>query len=374
VAKPGCFIWAAYSYPAHPENRLTELCAATLATSPKLCAALLAAAEFEVAPRAEAIEGLVTQRNVRGVGRPDITLTARDVHGRKVEVWFEHKLDDTPWQISQSSGDYRRWLDRQRHDARVIFVSPSRPPDLGAMHWITWHQYAHKIDQIGRDWARGPIWVDEAMRHDAAAEFRALRELLFYLESEDLGMARSITENDLDVFAKAGEVLSKLRELLEDACARVNVNGLKVGRTWVEPKYVWADFQPTRKSWLDGPTGAASVEVQISPVDDFGEPYLSAPVIVAGASLRDEAAFLRLQAHSAWRESARANGFILNHTAYPSLYRVRSLSEVVETGSTADEHAQAIASFAADALSTLLTLNPGRVPSLPKPPKRTGPV
>ena len=103
------------------------------------------------------------------------------------QLWFEHKLwaRDQPDQVL-------RYLTHLK-DARVpgelyyVVAEVERARNHGAAHGITWQQFAELADVAGRP-GYGPQWRAEALAPDAAAQWRLLAELVWYLNDKELAV------------------------------------------------------------------------------------------------------------------------------------------------------------------------------------------
>lgn len=195
---------AADRYPRRgaPENRLTEIFAEVLRTSPRLCAWLAQIAFPELTAPAATTATVSTQFQLAGgTQRPDIRVVLGDGH----TFYVEDKIDaeSTAAQVAGYSAT---------HDAPVVVVARQQRADLPHFKQRTWADVAHEIRQIGTESASRADsgWPAYAWTAQAPSEVRMLAELASYLERElQVTSQAALTTADLENLRAAQGTVSR---------------------------------------------------------------------------------------------------------------------------------------------------------------------
>ena len=204
---------------SEPEDRLTEILAVVLTSSPNLAGWLVQRA-FPGMTSDDALSccsygsyEVVTQVGLVGGGRPDMEFRFAQGCEPGGGLYCENKIHArwTRWQ-SEGYPAVKR--------GRIVFLSPTGrlPPGLPEeqalkLVALKWNDVGDQIDGIGRAWA-GPRWDRAAMAPDAPSEYRLLVELLIYLRGEGLYMTvRSpLTPEDLGDLPKMDDVVGRWKQ------------------------------------------------------------------------------------------------------------------------------------------------------------------
>jgi hypothetical protein len=201
---------AADSYPpaGASENRLTEIVAAVLRTSPQLTSWLLRQAFHPESPESQAVSGqydVSTQFILPSTAeRPDMRIKRPS----QPSLFVENKLDAL--YTAAQKNQYRSAVPGS--DRIVAIVKKDRAHESPFELRTTWSDLYLEIRHIGRNWAAN-CWPDRAWKPDAPAEYRLLAELATYLQRE-LGLVDDpITHNDLELLPRAKAVLTRWDQL-----------------------------------------------------------------------------------------------------------------------------------------------------------------
>lgn len=206
---PRSLLYAADRYPRRgaQENRLTEIFAEVLRTSPRL-SRWLAAIAFEVeAIDEDARMDVTTQFQLAGgAERPDIRVTLEGGPHRTPRTFYIEDKLDALFTAAQQSG-----YPNARNAPIVLIASKQRPEAHESFIQITWSEVAREAWVLGVDsTSPGLAWLDYAWTPDAPSEVRMLAELVAYLERE-MGVRpqASLTTKDLEVLPDAHAVVSR---------------------------------------------------------------------------------------------------------------------------------------------------------------------
>lgn len=142
---------SAYSFPAYPENRLTELVATVTASCSALCGELFALAGLPVGDRYT----VITQADYTLAGKPDMVIEAFRGGALVSRLWFEHKIDarDQPGQRER----YAAALAAGPAPGALLYIvaDAERARRPGAGLGLTWQHLGEMADRVGvRAWGR----------------------------------------------------------------------------------------------------------------------------------------------------------------------------------------------------------------------------
>ncbi len=216
---------------SEPEDRLTEILAEVLRTSPLLTSWLVKKA-FEDADEDVAVRceyEVDAQVSLTGGGRPDVEIRF-PAGGPEGRLFCESKIRAgwTEWQ--------RRGYPAAPWPARFLVLSPGRkgfddldPSERQKFRSVRWKDLARATDRLGTSW-NGRSWRSSAMDPDAPGQYRLLAELVSYLEREDVDVMipGPITDDDLEVLQGVDDVVARWRQfrnlVLEEVQGRLGSN------------------------------------------------------------------------------------------------------------------------------------------------------
>src|SRR4051812_2951841 len=259
------------------EDRLTEVFAATLESSPRLAAWFVRQALTAHAPASLDVGAyIVSTQVVVGNGRPDMAITVQDAAGATRRILSEHKIKavDTPAQREQ-------YASRRESDALVAVVPEGYARPEG-FERITWFAVATAADAIGRSYG-GRHWRDATV----SAESRMLAEFVNYLERKDVGVAilDPMTSRDVFTYRHARDSLVKAKTLLEQAARQLDHAVQIEERGSRDPFRSWFAKVPAPKwpfdvePWITG-------ELLVSAQDNWVRDPLDEPAFAAGYTVQ----------------------------------------------------------------------------------------
>lgn len=356
---------AATSHRPRSEDRLTELLATVLDAHGEFCGVLF----DELGLAREQRFSVATQVGVAPGCRLDMEVRAFDTRGGLVSrLWCEHKLD-AELRDSQRNA-YRPALDRLPGDSRFMLVVPQCRPEHQSESWtvLTWQRIAELADDVGRGWS-GPDWRERALKPDAPARARLLHELLWYFEREDLAVVDALTDHTVSVYRHAARSMETVGVLL-DRAAEEAAPLEPVGMAAREPELQWIRFKEPPGGWLHRVTsfGAAAELVaadrDVWRVDPTGDPSFG-----AGYAFPKEL-YDALAVRPEWVAKLDAQGYGFEASAdWLYIYRTLPMSELAVEATTMERQAQALGSWAREAIETLGRMDPGEL-VLPEPKRR----
>jgi len=235
---------AADSYPQWgvPENRLTEIFAEVLRTSPQLTAWLIRHRIPELADLNGKPYDVKTQFILDGGSeRPDMQI---DIDGVGRYIYVENKLD-AELTHAQANG-----YAAVRDPHVLLAIVPagrvsefSFPPNFQV---LTWEHVSSESYRIGRDWGKG-AWRLGALSPAAPGEYRLLAEFCRYFE-EDLGMSigEPVDRADVAVLAGAEVALQRWNDLRDLVTRKLGDND-ELRDKWSETR-LWYPYQEGRNA------------------------------------------------------------------------------------------------------------------------------
>jgi hypothetical protein len=359
----------AYPLSGAPENRLTEIFAEVLRSSPGLVDWLFREGTRQLGsqwPVGEISDyDVSTQVGLSGgAQRPDLEIRPSDA--RWPSLFVESKLY-APFTTAQLSGYPKRTIGIVPAD-RVPALAPQ-----AAFPLLSWTDVANAIDDIGHGWA-GRQWRGEAIAPTAAGEYRLLHELFGYLQAQlQIRVYRPITADDLVVFERAEETLDlwdHLFDLVAEALKptpgvvkgpeRWHTNDpLRPSRSsgWfvvVSNEGVWPALEAAWRE-QDGTAGWVGFDLILAPEITWAGAPNPTPAFGAGASVMVTPDWPPgLGEGQPFNRLARQRDFSIGTTTkgrVGRIFRTLQVSDLSGVGRTLDEQAEYVAAWASRILA-----------------------
>jgi hypothetical protein len=377
-----------YPVASAPENRLTEILAEVLRTSPQLLRWLAArafpatGAEIDIATRCIYGNYKVDTQFSLGNGRerPDIQVWFLSGPAPEKHRFFvENKLDAGPTD-AQNRGY------QATDESPVIVVHPEDRPQrwLKASDFkaVSWTEVARTAFKLGNEWAceASESWPAYALTPGAPSEYRMLAELCRYLEREvDVTVPRAITADDLEILPRLLDTRRRWDELADIIRASLDSDPGIANRydRWEGRDLEWSvslhgsvgwpalhrywetrdqDEAPPESERGTRPNLTMSLGVPWNPeVEQSPAVGVGIGVHVGGQwpyGLREGQLFYR---------AAMAEGFRFGTTwkgTVGRVYRTMKLKDLANSDGTLDEQAQEILDWARETLAVLRSLDP----------------
>ena len=380
---------AADAYPraSAPENRLTEILAEVLRTSPQLLTFLASRAfpadEAEIKNQCVGGRYEVETQFSLGAGRerPDLRVRFLSTHGgHDHRFYIENKLGAAPTP-AQLDGY------RTAGSSPVILVHLGSPPEWSKVARFiptSWTDVAREAFRLGVSWAHqhGSAWPDYALTSNAPSEYRMLAELCRYLEREvQVTIPRPLTTSDLEILPSVLDTRARWDQLkkLIDAELSENPGIAKRFDPWEGRPLDWSfsllpqDGWPAlQRYWETVGEDAAPPEAErwmrpgiiMSLSIPWAPSEVQTPSVGVGIGVHLGAEWLPgLREHESFYRAARDAGFEFGATWRGTVGRViktLNLKELDLPGKTLDEQAAEIVQWTRDTLQILSTLQPAQ--------------
>jgi hypothetical protein len=333
-----------------------------------------------------------SQEGLGSYGRPDLILRGRA--SRPVVVYFEHKepTNGSAWQTGQPA----RYVSALRNEARsgasgkLLVIagveqaekrvrSRMRSRDSGSAvqlaaelreatavvdrpltEYATWQEIAGLAFEAGQDAGAGdPDWLAKASAPDAPAAQRLLGELIWYLEEEGYGMTKTLSADAISGAGTAFDFIETIEWLSQDVGERVAARGADLKVTRIRGSY--DTFRVPRTSWVErfggrlytGWDEAPEVAAAATPSLDVGE-----LAFIVGA-YADRAGLKALERKLDWTDQVTAKGLYIEDGDVLAAYDAKKLRNF----DTLDQQGNELARWAAERMTAMLDLKPGRAPA-----------
>jgi hypothetical protein len=368
---------SADSYPpSAPENRLTEIFAEVVRTSPDLlrwlvCKAFGNEVERDDA-RALSIYGsykVETQFSLRGGSeRPDmqISLQAGTATGHDL-FYIENKFG-----AAATAAQLNDYPATGMRPVIVILPEGQSWPKESRFVKLTWTDVARQVARLGqqgRGHANEP-WPDYAMGPDVPSQLRMLAELARYLEGLGVNAPRPLTGADLDILPRVLDIRERWDRLLHLIEAGLERDpGLReralpfreLGRLAWELR-LKARWPALERHWqeqgyeYDEPGGKLIMAAQMS----WAGPTVEEPSIGVGITVLTYAGWPPgLGPDEPYQVAAERADFRIGTTwsgRAAQIMKTKPMREFASEDKTLDEQAESIVTWARDALAQLETL------------------
>ncbi len=361
-----------YRRDSEPENRLTEILAEVLRSSPQLVARLAMRAfdEDEDEARTWVDDGnyqVSTQARVKGGERPDLQVEFTGAKQPRGRLFCENKIR-ADWTPAQLKG-----YPSIKPPNVVVFISPDGECPPVAREKLTWNQLARDADATARRWESGN-WRELALSPSAPSEYRMLAELVRYLEREDVdvNVPGPLTSEEVRVFPQIGATVGRTEDLFQLIAKALRPHPGNAPRHWqtdelnAKPWTGWAlviDDDPPWPALRDVGLEWAITELLLAPEITWDPVAPPDPAFGVGVTVPTESGWPGdLAQGKPLRTAIEATEGVTLGTTYRGrrgrVFATRLLRDVARDGKTLDAQAEHVAQWTRTELDKICAIVP----------------
>jgi hypothetical protein len=250
-------------------------------------------------------------------------------------------------------------------DDKLLTAASAFADRVRPLSWLQVAQLAYEAGGAEEGEWGGRNWMANAPRPEAPAQQYVLCSFINELREEGYAMVEPVTPDDIKVYAECGDVLVALGQLLEDAARRMNLT--QDGPAQVETdEWVTLVLEAPNGSWMRRLSGSLDCRLDLvaTPDDeDWALHPTRSPALAVGVSFDDKYhGLLSAVDDGNWAQRLEAAGFGLRRVADDATvycYAALPFSELA--GSSLEEQATALSTWASGRFNALVALDPGDV-------------